>query len=175
MATNECATELQPLKHRANDIGIPEAYSRTKIYNDNKAAVQWENSVTSKGIKHLNLRENMVWKCHQSKDVDVNHIPGIINQSNIFTKEMKDNTHFRNIIDSIMVSLQAFLKYSHNVPTQIIYDNKILPYYSIRSEHIVPDSLDFQNMHSRTHCSKNSKNSIGGHTDRIKRYSLHLY
>ena len=62
----------------------------------------------------------MVYECHQSKDVDVNHIPGIINPSNIFTKEMKDNTHFRNIRDSMMVVLQAFLKYSHNVPSHII-------------------------------------------------------
>ena len=60
MATNKCATELQSLKHRANDIGIPEALYRTKIYNDNNAAVQWADSVTSKFIKHPNLRENMV-------------------------------------------------------------------------------------------------------------------
>ena len=59
MDTNECATELQSLKHRANDIGIPEAYSCTKIYNNNNSAVQWEASVTSKVIKHLNLQENM--------------------------------------------------------------------------------------------------------------------
>ena len=84
MATNECVTELQSLKHRANDIGIPEAYSPTMIYNDNKAAVQWAALVTSKGIKHLNLRENMVREFHQSKDVDVEHIPGIINSSDIF-------------------------------------------------------------------------------------------
>ena len=75
----------------------------------------------------------MVQECHQSKDVDVAHIPGIINPSDIFTKEMKDNTHFRNIIESMMVSIQAFLKYNHNIPTHIISANKILPYYSIRS------------------------------------------
>ena len=46
MATNECATELQSLKHRANDIGIPEAYYCTKIYNYNKSAVEWAASVT---------------------------------------------------------------------------------------------------------------------------------
>ena len=39
MSTNECTTELQSLKHCANGIGIPEAYARTKIYNDIKAAV----------------------------------------------------------------------------------------------------------------------------------------
>ena len=56
-------------------------------------------------------------------------------------KEMKDNTHFRNIRDSTMASLQALLKYIHNVPTHIIYAKKLLSYYSIRSEHIVPDIL----------------------------------
>ena len=127
MATNECSTELQSIKHRAHDIGIPEYYSRTKIYNYNKSAVQWVASVTSKGIKHLNLRENMVREFHQSKDVDIEHIPGIINPSNIFTKEMKDKTHFRNIRDSMMVSLQAILKYNHNVPTHIISAKKSFP------------------------------------------------
>ena len=86
MGTNECTKELQSLKHCANNIGIPEAYSCTKIYNNNKAAVQWAASVTSKGIKHLNLWKNMVRECHQSKYVDIDAIPGIINPSDIFTK-----------------------------------------------------------------------------------------
>ena len=146
MSTNGCAKELHSLKHRAKYIGIPEAYYRTKIYNDNKAAVQWASSLTSKGIKHLNLQENMFWECHQSKDVDVEHITCIINTSDIFTKEMKDNTHFRNLRDSIMVSLQAFLKYNHSVPTHIISANKILPYYYIRSEYIVPEILELKSV-----------------------------
>ena len=83
----------------------------------------------------------MVWECHQSKYVDVDHIPGIINPSDIFTKEMEDSIHFRNLRNSMMVYLQAFLKYSHNFPTHIIYAKKILPYYYIRSECIVIDSL----------------------------------
>ena len=78
MVTNECATELQSLKYCANNIVIPEAYSRTKIYNDNKADVQWAASVISKGTKHLILQENMVQEFHQSKDTEVEHIPGII-------------------------------------------------------------------------------------------------
>ena len=44
----------------------------------------------------------------------------------------------------MMVSLQAFLKYSHNVPSHIIYAEKLLPYYSIRSERIVTDSLELK-------------------------------
>ena len=60
IATNECATELQSLKHRSNDIVISKVYYCTNIYNDNKEVVQWETSVTSKGINNLNFQENMV-------------------------------------------------------------------------------------------------------------------
>ena len=76
--------------------------------------------------------------------MDVEHIPGIINPHDIFTKEMKDNTHFRNLRDSMMVSLQAFLKYNHNVPTHIISANKILPYHSIRAKHRFIESLELK-------------------------------
>ena len=86
----------------------------------------------------------MVCGFNQSKDFNVDHIPGIINPSDIFKKEMKDNTHFRNLIDFMMVSLQAFLKYSHKSPTHIGSGNTPLPDYSIRSEHIVPDSLELK-------------------------------
>ena len=144
MATKKCATELQSHNHFSNDIGIPEAYSCTNIYNENKAAVQWAASVTSKWIKNLHLQEYMVRECHQSKYVDVNNIPGTTNQSDIFLKEMKDNTHFRNIRDSMMVPLQAFLKYIHNVSIHIISTNKLLPYYSICSEHIVPEIIELK-------------------------------
>ena len=86
----------------------------------------------------------MVRNFHQSKEVDIEHIPGIINSSNIFMKKMKDNTHFINLRYSMMVSLQEFLKYNHNVPTDISPASKILPYYSIRSKHKVPDSLELK-------------------------------
>ena len=91
-----------------------------------------------------NLQENMVRECHQYKYVDVKNIPGIINTINIFTKEMKDNTHFRNIRDSMMVSLQDFLKYNQNIPTHIISTRKTLPYYPIRSKHIIPESMELK-------------------------------
>ena len=57
MATNECVTELQSLKKRANNIWILEAHYRTNIYNVNKADVQQAASVTSKDINHINLQK----------------------------------------------------------------------------------------------------------------------
>jgi len=102
--------------------------------------VNWSASCTTKGIKHLNLCENMVRERHQAGQVMVVHIPGIINPSDIFTKEMKDATHFRRLRDYMMVSKSAFLKYTRPVPTVLATAERILPYYSLRSQ-LAPPSL----------------------------------
>ena len=107
----------------------------TRVFNDNAACVQWAASCTTKGIKHLNLRENQVREEHQSGAYQVLHIPGQINPSDIFTKEMRDSAHFRRLRDCMMVSRAAFLKYHHNVPTHITTADRIIPYYSLRSPH----------------------------------------
>ena len=86
----------------------------------------------------------MVRECHQYKDVDVEHIPGVINPSDILTKEIKDKIQFRNLRVSMMVSLQAFLKYNHKFPTHIISAYKILPYYSIKLKNIATESLELK-------------------------------
>ena len=57
---------------------------------------------------------------------------------------MKDNTHFINLRDSMMVSLQDFLKYHQSIPSHIISSKKILPNYSIWSEQIVPENMELQ-------------------------------
>ena len=115
----------------------------------------------------------MVRKCHQSKDFDMEHIPGIINPSGIFTKEIKDNTPFRNIIDSIMVSLQASLNYSHNVPSHIISakKNPSLLFHTFRTH----SSRHFwtQINYSRRNSSKHSVTPIGIQIDRVKGSSPH--
>ena len=61
-----------------------EAYDRSKIYNGNKYYVQWDSTVTTKYIKHLNISENMVRKFHQSKDVEMDRVPEIFNPSDTF-------------------------------------------------------------------------------------------
>ena len=117
----------------------------------------------------------MVCEFYQSKDVDVNHIPGIINTSDIFTKKMKYNTHFRNLRDSMMVSLQAFLKYSHNVPSHnISAENNSSLLFHTAITHSSKQSRT-QNMCYRTRHPNHSGTSIGRQTDRIKRSSLHFF
>lgn len=133
IATNECVKEVESIKNRDIDLGTSHTTEPIPIYNDNKACVQWSETSTSKGIKHVNLRENYIREAHQDKEVVIKHIPGIINPSDIFTKEMKDAAHFRRLRDCIMCSRSVFLKYHQNIPSEVISHNKLLPYYSIRS------------------------------------------
>ena len=111
----------------------------TTVYNDNQACacVNWLASVTNKGVKHINLHENQVRESHQAKVVRVKHNPGVINPSDIFTKEMQDAAHFRRLCDSMMCSKSVFLRYGHTVPTHITTAERILPYYSLSSPHEV--------------------------------------
>ena len=84
VSTNECSTKLQSLKYFAHGLLMVEAYDRSKIYNGNKYYVQWDSTVTTKYIKHLNISENMVRKFHQSKDVEMDRVPEIFNPSDTF-------------------------------------------------------------------------------------------
>jgi hypothetical protein len=118
------------------------AFDRTTVYNDNRAAVDWAASCTNKGTKHLNLRENHVRELHQNNTVKITHIPGVINASDLFLKELRDAAHFRRCRDVIMVSRSNFDRWSHVTPSHM--QSKLdLPYYSIRS----PETLDISPFH----------------------------
>ncbi|KAL7517006.1 hypothetical protein ACHAWF_000097, partial [Thalassiosira exigua] len=41
-------------------------------------------------------------------ELDVRHIPGLINAADIFTKEIKDKAHFRRLRDSFMTTRETF-------------------------------------------------------------------
>jgi hypothetical protein len=82
-----------------------------------------------KGTKHLNLHETAIHENVQNKTVKITHIPGKINASDLFTKELKDDAHFRRCRDTFMVSRANFLKHGHCVPTHLA-DRQDLPFYS---------------------------------------------
>ena len=105
----------------------------TTVFNDNQACVQWSHSTTTKGAKHISLKDNYVRELTLDKYVNIKHIPGVINPADIFTKEMKDGAHFRRLRDCMMCSKNTYLKYFGNVPTEVVANERILPYYSIRS------------------------------------------
>ena len=99
------------------------------VYNDNKACVEWVAAITTKGIKHLNLRENKVREAQASEQVLVTHIPGTLNSSNLLTKELKDAGLYRQLRNTIMVLKAILLWHHHNVPAHMA-DRMVLPFYS---------------------------------------------
>lgn len=111
-------------------MNLPDTINPTTVYNDNQACVDWSSTVTTKGIKHVNLRENRVREAQVAGHVHVKHIPGVINSADIFTKELKDSAHFRRLRDSFMVSKSNFKQFHHNVPNHMAPKTN-LPYTSV--------------------------------------------
>jgi len=72
------------------------------IYNDNKACVEWSKNTTTKGLHHIQIKENPIREIIQSKFISIAHVDGKINLADIFTKEMKDVTHFVALRDLFM-------------------------------------------------------------------------
>ena len=73
----------------------------TDVYNDNSACVKWAHSLTTKGLRHLQMRENAVREQIQNGNIEVSHVAGAVNLADMFTKEDKDVAHFvlvRNIL-----------------------------------------------------------------------------
>ena len=73
----------------------------TTVYNDNKTAVCWSHNMTTKGLRHIQIRENAIRESIISGFIEVKHIAGKVNLADVFTKEDKDSTHFQNIRDII--------------------------------------------------------------------------
>ena len=58
----------------------------------------------------MELRDNAVSEWVQDKSIQVPHVAGKCNLSNIFTKEVEDSiTHFRHLCDSFICHLSNFV------------------------------------------------------------------
>jgi hypothetical protein len=66
----------------------------TTIFNDNKACVNWSAQCTTKGLCHIQMRESRIGENVTRKFVQITHIDGKLNIADIFTKEMRDTSHF---------------------------------------------------------------------------------
>ena len=76
--------------------------SPTPVYNDNAACVNWSKSTTTKGLRHIQIRENAVREAVASNFISVQHIAGKVNLADIFTKEDRDVEHFIEIRDLML-------------------------------------------------------------------------
>jgi hypothetical protein len=72
------------------------------IYNGNRACVQWSTKTTTKGLRHIQMCENRIRENMATNFVSIHHINGKINIADIFTKEMKDTSHFVELRDLFM-------------------------------------------------------------------------
>jgi hypothetical protein len=103
-ATDECTKQLIHLSYLVdgldltNDIMGPP----TIIYNDNSACVCWSKATTTKGLRHIQMRENAIRESVLSDFISVQHIKGKLNLADMFTKEDRDTEHFIRVRDHIM-------------------------------------------------------------------------
>ncbi len=105
-ATDECVKYLQHLYHILQEMSLHHKYMPrpTVIYNDNAACVAWSHNLTTKGLRHIQIRENAIREQVHLKNVAIRHIQGAINLSDLFTKEDKDTFHFILIRNFILES-----------------------------------------------------------------------
>ena len=82
----------------------------TKVYNDNEACIKWCHNMTSKSTNHMELWENFTREWVQDKILNVLHVPGAVNISDIFTKEIRDKGLFRRLRDLFMCRLGMFAR-----------------------------------------------------------------
>jgi hypothetical protein len=108
-ATDECVKFLLELVQILEFLGVKDIFMPTvnTSYNDNMACVNWSKCSTTKGLRHIQMMENRVRESILSNFVTIKHIDGKFNLADIFTKEMKDTSHFVVLRDLMMCSCLA--------------------------------------------------------------------
>ncbi len=103
-ATDECTKQLIHLSYLLEGLRLIEDImpGPTPVYNDNSACVNWSKSTTTKGLRHIQIRENAIRESIATNFINVKHIEGRVNLADIFTKEDKDADHFIEIRDFIL-------------------------------------------------------------------------
>ena len=103
-ATDECIKALLHVNHLISGLHLSKELmpKPTVVYNDNTVCVAWSKSTTTKGLRHMQIRENAVRECVQSSFADIQHVEGKTNLADLFTKEDKDDSHFIILRDLLL-------------------------------------------------------------------------
>lgn len=90
-AVDECTKVIMQICNILEDMNLFKQYTdgRIIIYNDNAAAVDWSHIMTTKGLCYLQIRENAVREEIASGLIDVKHIPGKDNCSDMLFPGMQ--------------------------------------------------------------------------------------
>ena len=102
-ATNECTKFILSVRLRINDLGHLPPHEPIPLWNDSHACIDLSKSISTKGRKHLNLRENCICKPIIFGEVTVSHIAGDINIADLFTRELWDGAHFLILWGAFMI------------------------------------------------------------------------
>jgi len=103
-ATDECVKFLLELSQIFDFLDLKHLFMSTTniIYNDNQECVNWSKCTTTKGLHHIQMKENRVRENIQSNFILIQHVNGKVNLADVFTKEMKDTSHFVALRDLMM-------------------------------------------------------------------------
>jgi hypothetical protein len=110
-ATSKKVVDFRNLSPSVSDSSHSiEGFSSPMLfYNDDDACIKWLHNMTMKPARHIELHENSIREWVQDKTLDIVHVAGKVNPTNIFTKEMKDGAHFCHLRDSVMLRLSDFV------------------------------------------------------------------
>jgi hypothetical protein len=108
-AGSSAEAEILELVQTLEFLGVKDKFMPdvNTVYNDNMACVNWSKCSTTKGLRHIQMKENRVRESVLSNFVTIKHIDGKVNLADIFTKEMKDVSHFVVLHDLVMCSCFA--------------------------------------------------------------------
>ena len=106
-SVNETTKLILEYKLLFRDIDLPLQHT-VEIKNDNQGAIQWSKGTTTKKMRWVDLRENLVRGNILNKNIHVSHIPGKTNLSDIFTKEFRDVSQFLYLRNLFMISSPEF-------------------------------------------------------------------
>ena len=103
-ATDECLKQVIHVTNLIEGLLLDNEllHLPTPLYNDNSACVCWSKSTTTKGLRHIQIRENAIRESVINDFVSVQHIAGKDNLSDMFTKEEKDVGHFLKVRDFVV-------------------------------------------------------------------------
>ena len=81
---DECVKILHHIDNILEEMYLKEEFMSVPIdiYNNNQASINWDHIMTTKGLRHLQMRNNAVCKAVQTNFVRINHVSDKVNLSN---------------------------------------------------------------------------------------------
>ena len=103
-ATDEATKEVQYLRLILEDLSLSDADAPIPVWNDNKGAIDWSRTRSTKRLRHYNIRENAIREAIQHREITLSHIFGKGNPADLCTKEHRDNAHFLALTSVVLTS-----------------------------------------------------------------------